>query len=74
MQNLPEAKTLDSLSIPDGFALAGDLGGHPCIVPTFLIPATHTVIDAYHTKATFNVTGRPGGVGSICRLLPGRPY
>ena len=72
MQNLPEAKTIESLSIPDGFALAGDLGGHPCIVPTFLIPATHTVIEAYHTKATLDVTGRPGGVGSICRLMPVR--
>ena len=53
---------LNQTDMPDGYvAIQGDDGQH-YLVPHFMIPATHQVMEAYQQKVAFNVRNADGGV------------
>src|SRR3981189_2472749 len=53
---------LNQTDMPDGYvAIQGDDGQH-YLVPHFMIPATHQVMEAYQRKVAFNVRNADGRV------------
>jgi hypothetical protein len=62
------------ISVPDGFVLAADIAGTPCIVPAFMLPATNQAFDCYQKKIDSDALKQSGGVSCFIRYLfmPGR--
>lgn len=59
--------------IPDGFVLALTPEGQHCIVPEYLVPATHLAFEGYRNRRDLNVGDQQGGVSIFSlRFVPTR--
>lgn len=50
------------IGVPDGFVLVRLQEGTPCIVPEYLVPATHQAFDRYRKCLELDVRNELGGV------------
>lgn len=51
-----------AIAMPDGFVVVQLEGGNQCIVPEYLVPATHHAFDAYRKRSEMDVRTELGGV------------
>ncbi|KAM6500777.1 hypothetical protein JOM56_003791 [Amanita muscaria] len=50
-----------STSLPEGYVCVTSNDGQQCIVPNYLVPATHQAFEAYRKKVEMEVQNAPGG-------------